>query len=403
TSSHCTSAIKRAIPTPNSNRPYGVTVDAAQRVWLGGDRDVQRYDPTEPPSRRWATAGIGTSGGWKAGIAVDGSGNVWTTGSFGVWRIDADNPRNRYLIRNTSANRGVRGWGVAIAADDRAWIIGRWENSAWVIQPGASLASNNITRTAYTVRSPYTYSDMTGQQLRLAATPRGTYIMTFNGCGAGTRWENLAFDVDTPRNTSVAFRVRTADTMIGLSGAEWHGVGVVPSGVSPLAVGNVLDAAGVTHGNFAQVEVALESSILDPSMFVTPRVRSVQLNHYCATPTVGYYQRVYDGSATCDVRTERPFWNLLDYTVATPGDSFVEVLVRAAETEAELSTAREAVVTIPARPDMGSLDIQPILASAGLPVDPFFLRVRMRLNPSTSGESAVFYRMSTSWECRPNL
>lgn len=403
TGSRCEGAIKRAIPTPNSNRPYGVTVDAAQRIWLGGDRDVQRYDPTAPAASRWATAGIGTSGGWKAGIAVDGSGNVWTTGSFGVYRLDADNPRNRHLIRYGAASNYMRGWGVAIAADDRAWIIGRWENSAWVVEPGAALTSNTITRTAYSVRSPYTYSDMTGQQLRLAATPRGTYVMSFEGCGDGTRWENLVFDIDTPPDTSVAFRVRTADTMVALNSATWHGVGVVPAGTSPLAVGSVLDAAGVTHGMFAQVEVALESSILDPSMFVTPRVRSVQLNHFCATPSVGYYQREYDGTGTCNVTTERPFWNMVDYRVDTPGDSFVEVYVRAAETEAGLNTAPEATVTIPALPDSGALNLQPILAAAGLPVDPFFLRVRMQLNPSTAGQSAILYSMSTRWECRPNL
>ena len=328
---------------------------------------------------------------------------MWTTGSFGVWRLDADNPTNRHQIARNAANQWVRGWGVAIAADDRAWIIGRWENSAWVIEPGAALNANAITRTAFTVRNPYTYSDMTGQQLRLAATPRGTYVMSFNGCGDGTRWENLTFDVDTPPDTSIAFRVRTADSMVALSSATWHGVGVVPSGASPLAVGSVLDAAGVTHGDFAQVEVALESSILDPSMFATPRVRSVQLNHFCQTPTVGFYQREYDGTATCNVGTERPFWNLVDYSVDTPGDSFVEAFIRAAETQAGLDTAPEAMVVIPALPDMGTLNLQPFLESAGLPSDPFFLRVRMQLNPSTAGESAILYSMSTRWECRPNL
>ena len=403
TASACAGAIKQAIPTPGNNQTYGITVDSAQRVWIGGNNDVQRYDPTLPAAQRWASANIGSGGGWKAGIAVDGSGNVWTTGSFGVYRIDAEDPTNRQLISNIAANSNVRGWGVAVAADDRTWIIGRWENSAWVIEPGAALSDNTITRTAYSVRSPYTYSDMTGQQLRLAATPRGTYVMSFTGCGDGTRWENLTFDVDTPPDTAVAFRVRTADTQVALNSATWHGVGVVPAGVSPLDVGTVLDAAGVTHGNFAQVEVALTSSILDPSMFVTPRVRSVQLNHFCPTPTVGYYQREYDGTDTCDVRTHRPFWNLVDYSVDTPGDSYVEVFIRAAETEAGLDTAPEGSALIPALPDTGTLDLQPILAGAGLPVDPFFLRVRMQLNPSTGRESAVLYSMSTRWECRPAL
>ena len=401
TSTRCDGAIKQAIPTPNSNRPYGVTVDSSQRVWIGGDRDVQRYDPSQSGRNRWATAGIGSRGGWKAGIAVDGSGNVWTTGSFGVWRISAENPRNRYLIRRNGSSQWVRGWGVAIAADSRVWVIGRWENSAWVIEPGRSLRDNPIRRTAYSVRNPYTYSDMTGQQLRLAATPRGSYIMRFEGCGSTTRWGDVRFDVDIPEGTSVSFRARTADTAAGLGAAEWFGVGFAAPGVSSLAVGRVFDANRVDHGAFAEIEVVLESSDRDPRSAVTPRVRSVELQHECRTRAEGFYQRSYDSTVTCRVPPERPFWNELLYVVDTPDDSRVELVFQVGDTEDEMERSAGVSVSIPGLPDSGAINLQETLERGGLPGTPLWLRARVRMIPSSGGESAVLYRMSTRWECRP--
>ena len=401
TSTDCDRAIKQTIPTPDSNAPYGITVDSSQRIWVGGNRDVQRYTPSETGARRWATAGIGTGGGWKAGIAVDGSGNVWTTGSFGVWRLNAEEPRERYYIARDARSEWVRGWGVAVAADSRVWVIGRWENSAWVIEPGRRLDEYRIQRTAYTVRNPYTYSDMTGQQLRLAATPRGSYIMRFEGCGETTRWGDLRFDVEIPEGTSVSFRARTASTAAGLAGADWYGVGFASRDGSSLPVGRVFDANRVEHGAFAEIEVVLESSDRDPRSAVTPRVRVVQLQHECRTRAEGFYQRAYDSTVTCRVPPERPYWNELLYDVDTPGDSRVEFVFQVGDTEEEMERSRGAAVSVPRLPDRGSINLQEILERGGLPATPLWLRARVRLIPSSDGESAIFYRMSTRWECRP--
>ncbi|MFT5354030.1 MAG: hypothetical protein ACI9KE_001230 [Polyangiales bacterium] len=397
----CDDAIKQAIPTPDFNRPYGITVDSAQRVWVGGDRDVQRYTPTGSGRRRWATAGIGSSGGWKAGIAVDGSGNVWTTGSFGVWRLNAENPRDKRHIQYNRSSQWMRGWGVAVAADSRVWVIGRWENSAWVIEPGRRLRDNNIRRTAYTVRNPYTYSDMTGQQLRLAATPRGSYIMRFEGCGPSTRWENLQFDVDLPLGTTVAFRVRTADTTDALASADWYGVGFAAPLLTTLPVGVVFDALGITHGAFAEVEVVLESSDREPGSRLTPRVRSITLDHGCSSRAEGFYQRAYDSTVTCRVPPERPYWNDFEYTVDTPDDSRVELVFQVGDSETEMEGSVGTTVSIPLLPDSGTINLQEVLERGGLPSTPLWLRARVRLIPSSGGESAVLYRMATRWECRP--
>lgn len=399
TSTACDGEIKQAIPAPDSNRPYGITVDSEQRIWIGGDRDVQRYSPTEAGRTRWATAGIGSSGGWKAGIAVDGSGNVWTTGSFGVWRLNADDPTQRHQIVRNADSEWMRGWGVAVAADSRVWVIGRWENSAWVIEPGRELDDNPVQRTAYTVRSPYTYSDMTGQQLRLAATPRGSYIMRFEGCGRRTRWGTLRYDVELPLGTRVSFRARTADTAEDLARASWHGIGFATDVGSSLDVGRVFDASDVPHGRLAEVEVVLESGAA--SAGVTPRVRAVQLNHECATPGIGFYQRAYDSTTTCRVPPERPTWNDFEYTVETPSDSRVEFIFQVGDSQAEMERSTGVTLSAPTLADSGTINLQEVLERGGLPRNPLWLRARVHLIPSSDYQSAVFYRMATRWECRP--
>ncbi|MEM9865984.1 MAG: hypothetical protein AAF938_30555, partial [Myxococcota bacterium] len=202
---------------------------------------------------------------------------------------------------------------------------------------------------------------------------------------------------------SVAFRIRTADTRAALNSAPWRGVGIVPSATSPLDVASVLDLAGDTHGNFAQVEIALDAATLDPTMFVTPRVRSVNLNYECATPTTGFYERVFDSLTTCMVPPTRPYWNEFTYNVDTPGDSAVRFEVAVAETEADLATAPEVSFTVPPSPNTDTVNLQALLASEGLPSTPLLLRVRAILNPTLPvTESAILRSITTEWECRPD-
>src|SRR5690606_8350133 len=86
-----------------------------------------------------------------------------------------------------------------------------------------------------TLQGPYTYSDMTGAQLRLATNPRGYYREVYEGCpeGLSTQWNKLDWSAETPADTSLVWRVRTAATMQGLSGAAWITVAMVPGDEPP--------------------------------------------------------------------------------------------------------------------------------------------------------------------------
>jgi len=135
----------------------------------------------------------------------------------------------------------------------------------------------------------YTYSDMTGQQLRLATNPFGYYRHIFEGCAdtvSNTEWRDLAWTAETPPGTLLRFRVRTAATRAGLEAAMWVVVADVPPDVSPADIKAELMAAGVTPRRFLELEVRLESTRTSGTAVVTPRVSSMDVAHVCV-PIIG--------------------------------------------------------------------------------------------------------------------
>ena len=73
--------------------------------------------------------------------------------------------------------------------------------------------------TAVTGNGPYTYSDMTGYQLRNASRA-GIFRHTFAGCGqATTTWTTLSFNHRCTDGQQVAIRYRGAPTVADSSSA----------------------------------------------------------------------------------------------------------------------------------------------------------------------------------------
>jgi hypothetical protein len=147
------------------------------------------------------------------------------------------------------------------------------------------------TNVADRIVGPYTYSDMTGQQLRLATNPRGYYRRTFEGCPEGTSdgtdWAELRWTADVPPGTRLVFRARTAATREGLEAAAWVLVAEVPPAASPADLRAALSGAGVTPERYLEIEVQLHSERPStPSEIITPRVFSIETTHICP-PTIG--------------------------------------------------------------------------------------------------------------------
>jgi hypothetical protein len=269
--------VKQRIPGPS--QPYGITVDFRQRVWTGGD-GIKRYDPMAPIGARWSTVATGT---YVHGIAADGSGWVWGAGyGSGIYRVNADDPSMGGWVAGTAQSAK----GMAVDQDGKIWSINQGHNNATVVVPGGGLGAETVTTgVAPGIVSPYTYSDMTGLQLRLATNPRGYYRRTFEGCdpstSASTDWLQLHWDGDAPPGTALHFRVRTAATTAELSAATWVVVANVPPDISPADVAAALMAAGVMPQRYLEVEAGLEATRSSAMESITPRVRSFMVSHTC--------------------------------------------------------------------------------------------------------------------------
>ncbi len=276
--------VKQAIPYPSGINPYGITVDFNQRVWTAnhGSNSVTRYDPSAPVGARWTVTNIGNN---CHGIAADGEGWVWAACyGAGIHRLSADDPSINGLVAGTG---GFSCKGMAVDFDGKIWSINLGHNSAIVVEPGPGLTDATVTTgVANRIVSPYTYSDMTGQQLRLATNPRGYYRRVFEGCDpaeptTGTVWGELRWDADVPPGTRLLWRVRTAPTREELVDAEWVVVAEVPPAAPPADVDAALGGAGVTPARFLEVEVQLHSMRESTMEVITPRVRSMELTHTC--------------------------------------------------------------------------------------------------------------------------
>jgi hypothetical protein len=279
--------VKQSISYPIGN-PYGITVDNRQRVWGAGSAvhgGPCRYDPALPAGSRWACAGINSGLG---GVAADSAGFVWAAGGGWAWpgsrlevfRIDAEDPTQ------WTAVAGASGWGnhgMAVDAEGKVWAINYTNNNATVITPGPTLHEATVeTGVAPFFSSPYTYSDMTGSQLRFATRPRGWYRALFVGCDdTDTEWGDLDVDMYVPEGTSVLIRARSADDPAALNDAAWVVLATVPDDALPISIVEAFTRDAVTPGAYLEVELQLASEVPDGSERLTPVVYSLSLAHRC--------------------------------------------------------------------------------------------------------------------------
>jgi len=273
--------IKQRIPIPSGHDPYGITVDSAQRVWMAmyGSNTIGRYDPAAGASR-WAFANVGVN---CHGIAADAEGWIWAAGyDSGVIRLSADDPSMFAAVPGTGG-RGSKG--IAVDFDGRIWSINQGSEDATLIEPGPTLMDQMVTTEVVPqLVAPYTYSDMTGQQLRLATDPSGYYRRPYEGCdpaGGQTVWRELRFEGDAPPGTRFRFRVRTAATRAELPMAMWVLLGDSPPLTSPVSIEDALLAAGIGAQPFLEVEVQLEAMRSSATEIITPRLTAMSVTYGC--------------------------------------------------------------------------------------------------------------------------
>lgn len=265
--------VKQRIATPAST--YGITVDYKQRVWLGGR--IQRYEPNAPLGSRFVNLNIGAQG-----IAADENG--WIYGAAqgtGIHRINADNPDERTIIEGTP---GGSAYGIGVALDGNVWGINISHNTAFVIDPGAGLHDGQVIHTQPGFVYPYTYSDMTGSQLRLATNRQGIFTQTFEGCSPEhyhyNEWEQLHYNVIVPDGASMKIRVRVAHSEAELASAPWLDAVDLPGASSPLDLKALLEPFDLHRHQYLQVEIQL-NAYRDENILAVPVLKGITTRAEC--------------------------------------------------------------------------------------------------------------------------
>ena len=279
---------------------YGVTVDCNQRVWLGGawagdgnTIGIKRYDPLAPANERLRLQlGVGgVQGEGVNGIAADAAGWVWgAAGNDGVYRIDAET-LDFQQVAGTGGSTG-HAKGIAIDRAGRVWAIPLRMDYALVITPGAAIGDATVDTPISGFVGPYTYSDFSGEQRRLAANEPGSYRQLFEGCPAGskpTAWGDLEWDLEVPDGTFVVFLARTADSLDELEDAEWFNVAAAPGRESPIEIEPFIKGANQEPGRYLEVEVRLFTTEVGgesedgctSTPALTPRVKTFGVQYEC--------------------------------------------------------------------------------------------------------------------------
>lgn len=278
----CDGAVKTSI-TLNPDSAYGITVDCRQRVWLGGSGGpIKRYDPTAPAHLRLTIAADSSMTQGVHGIAADARGFIWgAVPGQGVLRLDAETMGQSTLIRTDYGAKGI-----AVAATGEVWAITQ-STMAHVITPGANLTDNTLLGNAVTgLVSPYTYSDMTGEQLRLATNEPGHYRRTFTGCAnSKTQWRELTFDAELPKGTFAIFRAKGANGSAALVNTPSVLLAVAPIQKSPVSLSatSLADAAVIEIEVELLVEGAASAGRCERDQ-ITPRLKSLGLTLACEVP-----------------------------------------------------------------------------------------------------------------------
>ncbi len=204
---------------------YGIAVDGANRVWFGGwggGGDMHRIDG-DPPYTQLDT---GVKGVTAVTVHPDGSvwGSLYNTGptssdvttDWGVVKItltpdgSAVQTVQKFADPDTKRNHGI-----AVDKDGKLWSPKVWDVgrvNRWRVD-GTHDGSFDVD----VGRSLYTYSDMTGIQLRTFTTREGHWYQMFDSGYLQTFWSHAEWTSIEPPGTTVSLRARAADTMAGFA------------------------------------------------------------------------------------------------------------------------------------------------------------------------------------------
>ena len=327
--SNCSDAIMQRIDV-GDRYTYGITVDGKGRVWMAVNRDnlqggriraVVRYStaasasgigavesngqafdcsqrggtcttPIAPGSSlenyRWLEVrtptfreprGVTASPNHKLFVAMSSGGDIV--------EIDTDNPGTPSTIQNSSTGDN---WGMATDVDGHVWTVGRNQALPRIFDLDGTRLNVGVGAQDISLRGPYTYSDMTGSQLRLATNPAGRYSRVFEGCsdaGEVTTWQAAGWIGQVPEGASMMLYVRSAATVPGLEDESFVKLAEVPPDTSPASIHALFESSSMTHERFLEVEVRLSAGVEVNGRRLSPRVSALDVGFTCERPAGG--------------------------------------------------------------------------------------------------------------------
>lgn len=220
---------------------YGIAADEAGRLWACNlwYNCIYRYDPA---ADLWEFRDAPTC----RGLAMDGAGSVWSGEGEELARWDLDELEQIGSVATT----GSGGLGVSVDFDGKIWMVNEGSSDVSRVDPDEMSEDDRFP----VGQSPYTYSDMTGFQLRAITDPPGRWTRVFELCD-GASWTSLDLDAEVPDGASIAVRARAAASLDDLVSEEWAEIGVL------LADGvRALDLDDITDEAYLQVELTLEGA-----------------------------------------------------------------------------------------------------------------------------------------------
>lgn len=215
--------IKASSYNQNGISAYGINVDGAGRIWVGGS--LARYNPGDGT---WMKCNIGC-----AGIATTNDGMVFLAkDGSGIGKVNGENCQDLGTV-----NSGGSPHGVAVDFDGFVWGVNLGGNSVDKIDPGKKGQQIGPLLSSRGIGSgPYTYSDMTGYTLNYFTAPKGLYTTTFFAGGSGNPisvvkpkalWQTMTIDGKFPPATYISVQIKSGDTQGELDIAEFVNIGKV--------------------------------------------------------------------------------------------------------------------------------------------------------------------------------
>jgi len=226
---------------------YGIAIDQNNNVWLGGWSGggyVHRIDGAT--HQVWNTSVNNVTA-----VTVDQDGFIWGS-SYGTNEVVKIDPSTGQKICSAPVQNGTNPHGVAVDAAGKIWVPNRYGGYAnrflsdctfdgsFPVDPGKEM---------------YTYSDMTGMQLRMVTTRQGHWIQNFDSGYADAIWHSATWEATVPANTSVQVTFVSADSEAEL--ANNHSPPCGPFTSSPA---DLLSCPGLQGHRWLSADVQLNTT-----------------------------------------------------------------------------------------------------------------------------------------------